>query len=128
MENSQELKLLLAEDNPISQRIMMFTFRKMGVQCDFALNGKEAYEMYQKNLYHLILMDMEMPVMDGMEASKLIRNFELENNLSKRAYIVALTGNEISEKKQECMQAGMDDFMEKPIQEHLLAELIAKSF
>jgi CheY-like chemotaxis protein len=128
MEKNQDIKLLLAEDNPINQRIMMLTFKRMGVKCDFASDGKEAYEMYQENLYHLILMDMEMPVMDGLEASSLIRKFEKETNQSKRAYIVALTGNEISEKKEECIEAGMDDFMEKPLQHDLLSELFARSY
>ncbi|HBY53170.1 MAG TPA: histidine kinase [Marinilabiliales bacterium] len=128
MENNQAIKVLLAEDNKINQRIMTLTFKQMGVKCDIASNGKEALEMHQKNLYHLILMDMQMPLMDGLEASRLIRDFEKSTNQTKRVYIVALTGNDISDKEEECLEAGMDDFMEKPLQENLLSKLFSKSY
>ena len=128
MENNQAIKVLLAEDNKINQRIMTLTFKQMGVKCDIASNGKEALEMHQKNLYHLILMDMQMPLMDGLEASRLIRDFEKSTNQTKRVYIVALTGNDVSEKEEECLEAGMDDFMEKPLQENLLSKLFSKSY
>lgn len=105
---------------------MTLTFRQMGVKCDIASNGKEALEMHLKNLYHLILMDMQMPLMDGLEASRLIRDFEKETNQPKRVYIVALTGNDISDKEEECLEAGMDDFMEKPLQDNLLTELFSR--
>lgn len=128
MENNRDIKVLLAEDNKINQRIMTLTFKQMGVKCDIASNGKEALEMHQKNLYHLILMDMQMPLMDGLEASRLIRDFEKETNQTKRVYIVALTGNDILDKEEECLEAGMDDFMEKPLQENLLTELFSRSY
>jgi len=128
MENNRDMKVLLAEDNKINQRIMTLTFKQMGVKCDIASNGKEALEMHQKNLYNLILMDMQMPLMDGLEASRLIRDFEKETNQTKRVYIVALTGNDISDKEEECLKAGMDDFMEKPLQENLLTELFSRSY
>jgi len=128
MENNRDIKILLAEDNKINQRIMTLTFKQMGVKCDIASNGMEALEMHQKNLYNLILMDMQMPVMDGLEASSLIRDFERDTNQTKRVYIVALTGNDISDKEEECLEAGMDDFMEKPLQENLLTELFSRSY
>jgi CheY-like chemotaxis protein len=126
MDINRDIKILLAEDNKINQRIMTLTFKQIGVKCDVASNGREAFEMHQKNWYNLILMDMQMPVMDGLEASRLIREFERQTNPAKRAYIVALTGNDISDKKEECLEAGMDDFMEKPLQEKLLTELISR--
>lgn len=84
--------------------------------------------MYRNKKYDLILMDMQMPVMDGLEATRQIRAFEKETNSDNRVYIVALTANNISEKKDDCLLAGMDDFMEKPFQEQKLHALFFKSF
>ncbi|MDP2890098.1 MAG: response regulator, partial [Bacteroidota bacterium] len=76
----------------------------------------------------LILMDMQMPEMDGLEATSEIRTFEQESKMSHRAIIVALTGSEPTEKRDVCLEAGMNDYMEKPIQEKLLRSLMAKFF
>lgn len=125
---TQELKILLAEDNKINQRIAAMTFNLLGVKCDIASNGQEAYAMHQQNLYDLILMDLQMPVMDGLESTLHIRAFEKETNQPHRVFIVALTANNSSEKKQVCIDAGMDDFMEKPLQENLLRSLFSHKF
>ena len=128
MSTFSDLKILLAEDNRINQRIAAMTFNQMGVNCDIASNGEEACKMAQQKQYDLILMDMQMPVMDGLEATRVIRAFEKESDISHRAFIVALTANEISDKKDDCVLAGMDDFMEKPMQESILRELFSRSF
>ena len=73
-------------------------------------------------------MDMQMPVMDGLEATRKIRSFEEALDHSHKSFIVALTANDISEKKQDCIEAGMNDFMEKPFQEGILRELFSRSF
>jgi CheY-like chemotaxis protein len=122
------LKILLAEDNKINQRITMLTFKHMGVQCDIASNGQEAVSMYQQKLYDLILMDMQMPVMDGIEATCQIRAFEKGIEPMHRAFIVALTANDISDKRETCLEAGMDNFLEKPLQDNLLLELFSRSY
>ena len=126
MGTPEEIKVLLAEDNTINQRIAIFTFGRLGITCDIASNGQEAFELYQQKQYDLILMDMQMPVMDGLEATRKIRFFENESGRSHRAFIVALTANDIAEKKVSCIEAGMDDFMEKPFQEHLLRDLFVR--
>jgi CheY-like chemotaxis protein len=128
MSESKTLKILLAEDNRINQRVAVFTFKRLGVTCDIASDGQEAFDMHRQNGYDLILMDMQMPVMDGLEATRKIRTFENETNPGHRVYIVALTANMISDKKDECIQAGMDDFMEKPFNEEALRVLFSKSF
>lgn len=128
MRELKELKILVAEDNRINQRIAILTFKQLGVSIDIALNGLEALEMYRKKQYDLILMDMQMPEMDGLEATSEIRTFELESKMSHRAVIVALTGSEPTEKRDVCLEAGMNDYMEKPIQEKLLRSLISKFF
>lgn len=126
MHAQKELKILLAEDNKINQRLATITFNQLELKCDIASNGKEAFEMYQQNEYDLILMDLQMPVMNGLEATRLIRVFEKESDLQHRVFIVALTASEISEKKEECREAGMDDFMEKPIRGNMLHTLISQ--
>lgn len=128
MQDIKELKILLAEDNHINQRIAVLTFKKLGVLIDIASNGEKAFNMYCKKQYDLILMDMQMPVMDGLEATRQIRTFEMESNLPHRAVIVALTGSEPSEKKDVCLEAGMNDYMEKPIRESILRGLVDRFF
>jgi len=121
-----DLRILLAEDNKINQRLAEVTFSLIGFTFDLASNGKEAFEMYQQKTYDLILMDMEMPILGGIETTRLIRSFELNALLDHRAYIVAVTASETSEKKQECIDSGMDDFMEKPLKREMLLNLISR--
>jgi len=128
METIKDLKILLAEDNWINQRIAILTFRQLSISIDIASNGQDALNMYRQNKYDLIMMDLQMPVMDGLEATRQIRTFEKESQSIHHVYIVALTANAISEMKEDCIKAGMDDFMEKPFQESDLRNLLTKKF
>jgi len=128
MEEIKKMKILLAEDNWINQRIAILTFRQMSLSIDIASNGQDALEMYRQNKYDLIIMDLQMPVMDGLEASRQIRIFEKESGSLQHVYIVALTANVMSEMKEDCISAGMDDFMEKPFKESDLRILLSKKF
>jgi len=128
MEEFKNLKILLAEDNWINQRIATITLNRLGVSIDIASNGQEALDMYRKNKYDLILMDLQMPVMDGLEATRQIRTFEEETESVHRVFIIALTANVISEMKEECISAGVDDFMEKPFQESELRILLSRKY
>jgi CheY-like chemotaxis protein len=128
MKEFTDLNILLAEDNLINQKIASFTFARMGIKIDIASNGKEAVEMFHHKRYDIILMDLQMPIMDGMEATRQIRIVEKEKQADRPVYIIALTANVLSDKKEECMMAGMDNIMEKPLQEKVLRELIAQSF
>lgn len=128
MEELKNLKILLAEDNWINQRIATLTFKQLGVSIDLASNGQEALEKYRENNYDLIMMDLQMPVMDGLESARRIRTYEQESKSVHRVYIVALTANVNPEIKEECTGAGMDDFMEKPFQESDLRTLLSKKF
>lgn len=127
MKELTDLNILLAEDNLINQKIASFTFARMGVKIDIASNGKEAVEMFHRKGYDVILMDLQMPIMDGLEAARQIRNVEKEKQPEQRVYIIALTANVLADKKDECMQAGMDNMMEKPLEEKVLREIIANS-
>lgn len=110
--------LLVAEDNLMNQRVIKHILQKLGYQPDLVSNGQEALEATRSKEYGLILMDMQMPVMDGLEATRLIRQTPI-----KQPVIVALTANTIEGTQQSCLDAGMDDFLNKPIK---LEELMMK--
>ncbi len=125
----KNFRVLLVEDKLINQKITKFTLLQTGCQVDVASNGLEAVEKYKKNRYHLILMDLQMPVMDGLESTRKIRQLELLDE-GRHAYIVALTANALSSDMQECMQVGMDGFIGKPFKPfdlfHVLHKLIVQ--
>jgi CheY-like chemotaxis protein len=123
-----DLKILIADDDLINQRLAKITLAQLGLNCDFALNGEEAVEKHKTHNYDFIFMDMHMPVLSGIEATKKIREYEMEVNLKNQAYIVALTASELSEKKEECFEAGMNEFLEKPLQKKILQGIINHSF
>lgn len=124
MRTIQDIKILFVDDNVINQRIASFSIRKYGLICDFASNGEEAFKKYIENSYDLILMDLHMPVLSGFESAQKIRTFESQSESKHRAYIVALSASEVSERKSQCIECGMDDFMEKPLQSEKLIELL----
>ena len=106
-------KILLAEDNPVNQKVAARVLEKLGYEIDVAGNGKEALMALEKNSYDIILMDMHMPEMDGIEATAHIRN-----NLppEKQPRIIALTAAVLPTDRQKCQDVGMDDFIAKPLQ------------
>ncbi|MGZ2371166.1 response regulator [Ancylomarina sp. YFZ004] len=116
-ELSQDLTILVAEDNPINQKVAVLTLRHLGLTCDIAKNGLEALEMYKEKRYDIILMDMQMPVLDGLNASSKIRSYEIDENIDNSTYIIALTANASSDNKQQCLDAGMNNFLSKPFKE-----------
>lgn len=125
MEILKDLKILVVDDNEVNQRLAILIFRKLGFKCDVSSDGKEAFEMYQKKAYNLIFMDLQMPVMGGLESTKLIRAFENDSETLNRATIIALTGSELQENKEACIKAGMDDLIEKPIRAEKLNQFIS---
>lgn len=118
------LKILYAEDNLVNQKVTKFMLRKINAACDLAGNGKQAIEMFQSKQYDLVLMDMYMPEVSGIESAKLIREFEKANSTENAVYIVAVTANAFSEDKQKCLDAGMNDFLSKPFKEADLLNII----
>ncbi|MBL7969063.1 MAG: response regulator [Prolixibacteraceae bacterium] len=125
MTTKPNIRILLVEDNEIAQRLVLLTIKKLSVLCDVASNGQEAVEMYLQKSYDIILMDMYMPVLDGLKATQQIR--ENENLTGKKpAYIVALTANSLADKKEICLEAGMDDMVEKPLRAAKLMDIIER--
>jgi signal transduction histidine kinase/ActR/RegA family two-component response regulator len=122
---SRSLNILLVEDNFLNQKVVIATLEKSGHKVDLAENGKIALEMFQKNRYNLILMDIQMPIMDGIKATKNIRLFEKENNLPA-IKIMAVTAFAMERDREECLNAGMDEFLPKPFKPNELLALINK--
>ncbi len=115
---------MYAEDNLVNQKVTRFYLKKIKADCDLAVNGKEAFEKFKSNKYDLILMDMFMPELSGVESTILIREYEKSNPPEKPAYIVAVTANTLSNDKQVCIDAGMNDFLSKPFKEEELIKVI----
>ncbi len=108
--NHSPCKILLAEDNKTNQKVALFTLKKLGYQADIANNGKEVLTMLKKQFYDVIFMDMQMPEMDGITATKIIRESK-----QKQPYIIALTANVLDGDRQACLDIGMNDYVSKPI-------------
>jgi CheY-like chemotaxis protein len=128
--NREEIQILLVEDYPTNQHVAMRHLQGAGHQVDLAENGQQAVEAYERKHYDLILMDIQMPVMDGYEATKEIRNRESEvhkEEVSKfRIPIVAMTAHAIKEYRERCFEAGMDDFISKPLRRKELLVMVEK--
>lgn len=125
--NMQEIKILYAEDNIVNQKVTTMLLQRMGLSCDIANNGLEACQMVEKTTYGLILMDMQMPQLNGIDATIKIREYEKSRNQEKSVYITAVTANTFSEDKQRCFAAGMNDFISKPFREADLKNIIEKA-
>ena len=106
-------QVLLVEDNAINQRVARRFLERLGCDVQVVGDGRQAVEAYERNSYTFILMDMQMPVMDGLEATRRIR--ELETGGAKRTPIVALTANAMMGTLERCLEAGMDDYLTKPL-------------
>lgn len=118
------IKILLAEDNVINQKVAVLTLKHLGYDCDIANNGREAFQKYETHRYDLILMDMQMPELDGLKATEIIREFEKNEQIDRPAYIVALTANTLVEDKHLCFSAGMDNFLTKPFNHDELRQIL----
>ncbi|WP_298940139.1 response regulator [uncultured Psychromonas sp.] len=107
-------RILVAEDNPVNQEVAVIILESFGLHVDIADNGLIAVELVKKNNYDVVLMDMQMPEMDGLEATRTIRRLELQNIIPKGNTIIALTANAIDGDMQRCLQSGMDGYLSKP--------------
>jgi len=113
--------VLLVEDNPVNQRVAKRILTKLGVEVTIASNGAEALERVGAADFDAVLMDCQMPVMDGFTASRRIREAEAQRGDQRRLPIIALTANVMSEDRENCIAAGMDAHLGKPIDPEVLA-------
>jgi CheY-like chemotaxis protein len=122
MAERHPLRILLAEDNVVTQKLALRLLQQMGYRADLASNGVEAIESIERQTYYVVLMDVQMPEMDGLEAS---RRITAKWQADKRPRIVAMTANAMQGDREECLAAGMDDYVTKPIRvDALVASLL----
>jgi CheY-like chemotaxis protein/HPt (histidine-containing phosphotransfer) domain-containing protein len=115
--------VLVVEDNVINQKVVVKMLERLGVPSTVAENGRQAVQMFEEHRYELIFMDIQMPEMDGLEATKAIR---ARQDPSSRTVIVALTANAMQGDRDRCLQAGMDDYLAKPIKQSDIESILAK--
>jgi PAS domain S-box-containing protein len=115
-------KILLAEDNLINQQVALRMLSKMGYKADVAMTGTEAWKAVKKSHYDLILMDCQMPEIDGYTLTGKIRKMEKKDN--RHSLIIAMTAHALKGDREKCLEAGMDDYIPKPIDMKLLAEVM----
>jgi len=120
------LNILVAEDNPTSQLIARKTLEKMGHHVEIAQNGSEAVKMTEKGDYDLVLMDAEMPILSGLEATRLIRKNERASG--RHIPIIAMTAYAMKEDKDRCLAAGMDGYLSKPAKSEEINDIVASLF
>jgi CheY-like chemotaxis protein len=121
MAKRHPLRILLAEDNVVNQKLALRILQQMGYRADLASNGAEAIESVQRQSYDVVLMDVQMPEMDGLEASRQI-NARWQS--SDRPRIIAMTANAMQGDRDMCLAAGMDDYLTKPIRVERLVEAL----
>lgn len=121
-EQSHANRILIAEDNPVNQKVTSDTLKKLGYDVVVANNGREAFEEFKNSHFDAILMDCQMPIMDGYEATEAIRGYEA--SLGKHTPIIAATAHAMRGDREKCIEAGMDDYLPKPIRMMALKEKI----
>ncbi len=119
----ENLSILLVEDNILNQRITTFSLKKFNHEVDIANNGLEAVNKYREKEYDVILMDIMMPVMDGLEATFQIRKYEKETDSNKHTPVIAITANTLDNDRDKCIATGMDEYMAKPFDMNRLNEI-----
>jgi CheY-like chemotaxis protein len=120
-----KMRILVAEDNPVNQKVAQAMLKKMGLRTDVVANGQEAINALQVIPYDLVLMDCQMPEMDGFEATRVIRE-EGSKALNRCIPIIAMTAATMQGDREKCIQAGMNDFIAKPVQKRELSEMLAR--
>jgi CheY-like chemotaxis protein/HPt (histidine-containing phosphotransfer) domain-containing protein len=109
---SRPLRVLVAEDNLVNQQVALRMLEKMGYRADLAANGMEVLEALQRDNYDVVLMDVQMPDLDGLDATRRLRKLLPEG---RQPYVIAVTANAMSGDREECLAAGMDDYISKPV-------------
>jgi CheY-like chemotaxis protein len=123
MAKQYPLRILLAEDNAVNQKLALRILEQMGYRADVASNGIEAIESIERQIYDVILMDVQMPEMDGLDATRNIRKLATVT----QPYIIAMTANAMEGDREMCLAAGMNDYVSKPIRVNELVDALMKA-
>ncbi len=121
LERPVVMKILLAEDNAVNQKVAVLMLKRLGYEVDIANNGRQAVEAVEQQKYDLVLMDVQMPEMDGLTATRTIRCL---TQLNPQPYIIAMTANAMDGDREMCLEAGMNDYISKPIKREELEQKI----
>lgn len=127
LKNIDNYRVLLVEDNEVNQKVALGLLKKFNVNADSAYNGREALKALESNKYDLVFMDVQMPEMDGYEATKAIRSSDF-SNLNRSVPIIAMTALAMSEDKNKCLKIGMNDYISKPITPSVLSDTLFEWF
>ena len=119
-------KVLLVEDNPINQMVAQKMLEKFGLKAALADNGVEALKLLKEQSFDLVLMDCQMPEMDGFDATREIRKLDIKTLNEQRLPVVAMTANVMSGDRERCLEVGMDDYIGKPVQRDYLEAVLRK--
>ena len=119
--DSEHFRILLAEDNPINQKITQKMLKHLGYHSDVAANGLEALHALESQFYNIILMDIHMPEMDGLQATRIIRQ-----RWATGPKIIAITAYALDYSREMCLEAGMDDYIAKPVKMGELADVLRR--
>jgi len=122
--NGHTIRVLVAEDNIVNQKVAVKLLEHLGIRADVAANGKEAIDMFAMAPYDVLLMDCQMPEMDGYDATREIRKRETNDH---RAVIIAMTAEALTGTREHCLEAGMDDYIAKPVRLEDLATILNNS-
>lgn len=120
-QNAAGIRILVAEDNLLNQKIAEYLLNGFGFSSEVVVNGKKAIEALEKQKFNLVLMDIQMPEMDGYETTQFIRN-KLKLNIP----IIATTGNSSGSEKGKCIESGMTDYISKPLKSQELYNVLSK--
>lgn len=119
-----DLKVLVVDDSPINHKILIFSLQSAFQEIISAFHGEEGFEYYQSECPNLILMDINMPIMDGLECTRAIRSYEAQSVAASPVFILAITGDDDEENIKEYLAAGMDGYVSKPVnREELLSTI-----
>jgi len=124
MNFKDRLSILLVEDNELNQKLMKISLTRYNYVVTISVNGYEGVQMFKKQKFDLILMDIMMPIMDGYEATKEIRILEGQDETLGRTPIIAFTANTINNDRAKCLKGGMDDILEKPFDVNKFREIL----
>lgn len=120
------MRILVAEDDDTIRQLMVTLLKRAGMECVTAENGRKALEAWELEPFDAVIMDVRMPVMDGLTATRLIREKELQTG--RHTPIIAITAHAMSEDKDLCFDAGMDDYLPKPIDVERLFTLLSRDY